>query len=179
MPDWDSPSTRQVQINTTINHLVWFIKWALGTRHRSYLVVWSEGAVGDVWGEVGVVDSTEGEPIGPAAAEVGDINILHSEKNRNKWRWHQSTAWCCPWNGFNFDSQDTERTRRYWQMWVFVSQHRKIRTKSQRSCFKQPESHINAFRGSYNSITKWSEYNKHLNSMSHNDIKTVNNNSSI
>ncbi len=27
-----------------------------------------------------MVDSTEGEAVGPAAAEVGDVNILHREK---------------------------------------------------------------------------------------------------
>lgn len=42
----------------------------------NYLVLWCESAVRYVRGEVGVVDSTEGETIGPAAAEIGDFNIL-------------------------------------------------------------------------------------------------------
>ena len=51
-----------------------------GTGRRSYLVFGSKSAVRDVRGEVGVVDGTEGEPIGPAAAEVGDIDVLRRGK---------------------------------------------------------------------------------------------------
>lgn len=40
------------------------------------LIVWAEHAVGDVRGEVGVVDGTERKAIRPAAAEVGYVNIL-------------------------------------------------------------------------------------------------------
>lgn len=42
-----------------------------------YLVLGGQGAVGDVRGEVGVVDGAEGETVGPAAAEIGDVDILH------------------------------------------------------------------------------------------------------
>lgn len=41
-----------------------------------YLVLGRQGAVGDVRGEVGVIDGAEGETVGPAAAEIGDVNIL-------------------------------------------------------------------------------------------------------
>lgn len=51
-----------------------------GAVRSSYLVFGSESAVRDVRGEVGVVDGTEGEPIGPAAAEVGDVDVLRGEK---------------------------------------------------------------------------------------------------
>lgn len=56
--------------------------------HTSYLVLWIQGAVRDVRGEVGVVDGTERETIHPAAAEVGNVNVLQQED-----RLFQSGAW--------------------------------------------------------------------------------------
>lgn len=38
----------------------------------------------DVRGEVGVVDGTEGETVGPAAAEVGYVNILTKRKQEKR-----------------------------------------------------------------------------------------------
>lgn len=35
-------------------------------------------------GEVGVVDGTEGQAVGPAAAEVGNVNVLHEEERIQK-----------------------------------------------------------------------------------------------
>lgn len=31
-----------------------------------------------------MVDSTEGKTIGPAAAEIGDVNILHEEERQKR-----------------------------------------------------------------------------------------------
>lgn len=44
-----------------------------------YLVLWREGAEGDVRGDVGVVDGTEGQAVCPAAAEISDVNVLQEE----------------------------------------------------------------------------------------------------
>lgn len=52
-------------------------------RRGFYLVLRGEGAVGDVWGEIRVVDGAEGQAVGPAAAEVSDVNILKEEKEGN------------------------------------------------------------------------------------------------
>ena len=70
---------KKEQINklNTIAHFVQSIKVSV---HSFYLVLWTKGAVRDVRGEVGVVDSTECETIGPAAAEVGNVNILHKKE---------------------------------------------------------------------------------------------------
>lgn len=40
------------------------------------LVLAAELLVGDVCGQVGVQQGTEGQPIVPAAAEVGDVDVL-------------------------------------------------------------------------------------------------------
>lgn len=45
-----------------------------------YLVLRWERVIGDVRGEVGVIDGTEGETVGPAAAEIGDVDILQGER---------------------------------------------------------------------------------------------------
>lgn len=47
-----------------------------------YLVLGWQGAVGDVRGEVGVIDGAEGQTVRPAAAEIGDVNILHGNKRQ-------------------------------------------------------------------------------------------------
>lgn len=45
-----------------------------------YLVLRWKRVIGDVRGEVGVIDGTEGETVGPAAAEIGDVDILQGER---------------------------------------------------------------------------------------------------
>ena len=47
-----------------------------------HLVLAAELLVGDVCGEVGVQEGAEGQPIIPAAAEVGDVNVLQGKKTR-------------------------------------------------------------------------------------------------
>lgn len=42
----------------------------------SRLVLRGEAAVGDVGGEISVVDGAEGQAVGPAAAEVRDVDVL-------------------------------------------------------------------------------------------------------
>ena len=49
---------------------------------RPHLVLAGEFLVGYVGREVGVEDSTEGKPIVPAAAEVGDVNVLERGQER-------------------------------------------------------------------------------------------------
>lgn len=48
-------------------------------RYGFYLVLQGEGAVGDVGGQIRVVDGAEGQAVGPAAAEVRDVDILEEE----------------------------------------------------------------------------------------------------
>lgn len=43
------------------------------------LLLAGELLVGDVGGQVGVEHGTEGQPIVPAAAEVGDVDVLEEE----------------------------------------------------------------------------------------------------
>ena len=61
-------------------HLIGMSSDVLTQRHGFYLVLWGEAAVGDVWGEISVVDGAEGQAVGPAAAEVRDVDILKKEK---------------------------------------------------------------------------------------------------
>lgn len=55
-------------------------------RYGFYLVLQGEGAVGDVGGQIRVVDGAEGQAVGPAAAEVGDVDILKEEKRGRRRR---------------------------------------------------------------------------------------------
>lgn len=56
-----------------------------------HLVLRSQAAVRDVGGKVGVVDGAEGQAVGPAAAEVGDVNILQGKRETERedrgWSW--------------------------------------------------------------------------------------------
>lgn len=51
-----------------------------------YLVLQGEGAVGDVGGQIRVVDGAEGQAVGPAAAEVRDVDILKGAKRGRRRR---------------------------------------------------------------------------------------------
>ena len=49
---------------------------------RWHLVLAAELLVGDVCGQVGVQEGAEGQPVVPAAAEVGDVDVLQGKKTR-------------------------------------------------------------------------------------------------
>lgn len=55
----------------------------------AHLVLAAELLVGDVGRQVGVQDSAKGQTVIPAAAEVGDVNVLQTRGH------HRSSQPCC------------------------------------------------------------------------------------
>lgn len=78
---------RRIYKLNPLNHLIPYIT---DTRHTSHLVLQSKSAVRDVRGEVAVVDRTECKTIDPAAAEVGDVNVLTNKGERDSVEMHDA-----------------------------------------------------------------------------------------
>lgn len=97
------------------SHLIIMSYDVLTQRCGSYLVLWGEGAVGDVWGEIRVIDSAEGQAVGPAAAEVSDVNILKDEKDEGE---DYSPSIMLVWTGGLWKAS-FKRTILRWQRGIF------------------------------------------------------------
>jgi len=70
------------------NESCWLV--SVGWVRGSDLVLGAQGGIGDVRGEVGVVDGTERQAVRPAATEVGEVDVLW-DGNRRVIRLLQST----------------------------------------------------------------------------------------
>lgn len=88
----------------------------------SHLVLAGELQVGDVGRQVGVENSTEGQPVIPATAEVGDVDVLQrrSITVRDQQNPSHRLSLC-----LTMSSQTTSNNRRLRKLWSFKGSGRR------------------------------------------------------